>query len=313
MSPPRPNLFLIGSMKSGTSYLSALLAAHPAIFMSSPKEPSHFVEQKVLRRVWPGQWEQGYWRSVERYLSLFADAGGAAVIAEASTFYSQEPLFSGVAERILSFNPSARFVYIMRDPIERTISDYWHRVRWWGERREMLAAIRSDPHYRHVSHYARQLKAYLRYVERERMYILTHEALLADPIGQLSGLYAWLGVDRSFRPSMLGIPDNVLPAVIHQMRGFGLLHRLRCTALYRGVAPYLPRSVRDLGNGLIATRRVRPADVDTSAVESFLRPPQQLQTEELGGLLNRTFPEWTTLYGGENLPARSAAPLSPGP
>jgi hypothetical protein len=119
--------------------------------MSSPKEPCYFVEQKVLRRVWPGQWEQGYWRSVERYLSLFADAGGAAVIAEASTFYSQEPRFSGVAERILSFNPSARFVYIMRDPIERTVSHYWHRVRWWGERREMLSAIRSDPHYRHVS------------------------------------------------------------------------------------------------------------------------------------------------------------------
>jgi hypothetical protein len=175
-------------MKSGTSYLSALLGAHPAIFMSSPKEPCYFVEQKVLRRVWPGQWQQGYWRSVDGYMSLFADAGGAAVIAEASTFYSQEPLFWGVAERILSFNPSARFVYIMRDPIERTISHYWHRVRWWGERREMLSAIRSDPHYRHVSHYARQLKAFLRYVERERMYILTHEALLADPAGQLSGL-----------------------------------------------------------------------------------------------------------------------------
>jgi hypothetical protein len=58
MSPPRPNLFLIGAMKSGTTYLCDLLAAHPEIFMSSPKEPCHFVDPKVLLRAWPGQWDQ---------------------------------------------------------------------------------------------------------------------------------------------------------------------------------------------------------------------------------------------------------------
>ena len=40
-------------MKSGTSYLSELLGAHPAIFMSSEKEPTYFVDPKVLRRGWP--------------------------------------------------------------------------------------------------------------------------------------------------------------------------------------------------------------------------------------------------------------------
>jgi hypothetical protein len=295
MSPLRPNLFLIGAMKSGTTYLSELLGAHPAIFVSSPKEPCHFVDQKVLRRVWPGAWEDGYWRSVERYLSLFAGAAAASVITDASTFYSQEPLFSGVAERIFAFNPGARFVYIMRDPIERTISQYWHHVRWWGEHRPILPAIQSEPHYRHASHYARQLNAYLLQVGRDRVYVLTHEALLADPSGQLSRLYAWLGVDPSFRPAKLGVPNNVLPAVIHQRRDFGLLQRLRVSALYRGAARYIPRRVRNLGFSLIPTRMVRPRDVDTSEVERFLRPRYQRETEELGRLLNRTFPEWTTL------------------
>jgi hypothetical protein len=63
---------------------------------------------------------------------------------------------------------------------------------------------------------------------------------------------------------MLGIRDNVLRAVIHQIRGFGLLHRLRCTALYRGVAPYLPGSVRDLGNGLIGGGELSSAASTTS-------------------------------------------------
>jgi Sulfotransferase family len=314
MSPPRPNLFLIGAMKSGTTYLSELLGAHPQIFMSSPKEPCYFVDPKVLLKVWPGQWDQGYWRSPERYLSLFAAAGEAAVIGEASTVYSQVPTFLEVPERILAFNRQARFVYIMRDPVQRTISHYWHTVRYWGERRPMLEAIRADEHYREVSHYARQLKAYLRHVGRERVYVLIQERLRADPAGELSRLYAWLGVDRAFRPPRLGVPNNVLPPVIHQARGFSFVDRCRRTTMYRQLAPYIPRAVRDFGLLLMPTRRVRPADVDTSAVEAFLRPEQQRQTEELGRLLNRTFPEWRTLYAQRDAPTPAvAAALSRSP
>jgi len=305
---PRPNLFLIGSMKSGTSYLRDLLAAHPSVFMSLPKEPCHFADPQALRRVWTRAWAQGYWRSADRYLNLFAAAGEATVIGEASTVYSQAPLFSQVAERILDFNPSARFIYIMRDPVERTISHYWHRVRWRGERRSMLWAIRSDPHYRAVSHYAYQLNEYLQRVGRERIYTLTHEALLVDPAGQLSRLYAWLGVDASFRPRNLGVPNNVLPSVMQQVRGLGLLDRFRHTALYLNVARYVPRRLRRFGS-VLATRPVRPTEVDTRAVAAFLRPQQQLQTEQLGRLLNRRFREWETLYAQDEsglVAARSA-------
>jgi hypothetical protein len=297
MSPSRPNLFVIGSMKSGTSYLSELLGAHPAIFMSRPKEPSYFVDQKILRRVWPRK--QPYLESAENYLSLFAGAGDAAVIGEGSTVYSQAPTFTGVPERILAFSPQARFIYVMRDPVERTISHYWHRVRWWGERRSMLSALRVDPHYREVSDYARQLKAYLQHVARERIYVLTYEALVAEPAEQLRRVYAWLGVDASFRPAELGILTNVLPAVVDQPRGFGLLDRLRHTETYGRIAPYVPPPVRRFAAAL-AVRPVRPADVDTAEVKAFLQPEQQRQTEELARLLNRSFPEWKTLYARDD-------------
>jgi hypothetical protein len=298
MGNPRPNLFLIGAMKSGTSYLSGLLAAHPAVFMSSPKEPCHFADQKVLRKVWPAAWQQGYWRSVDRYLSLFAAAGDAPVIGEASTVYSQAPLFAGVPERILEFSPDARFIYVIRDPVARTISHYWHRVRWWGEHRPVLSAIRSDPRYTAVSYYARQLEVYLRYVERERVYVLTLEALLADTVNQLSQLYGWLGVDSSFQPSVKDIPSNGLPDIVEQRRGLGMLDRFRRTAVCGKMIPYVPRRVRRLGTRL-AVRPVRPNEVDTTDVKAFLRPLQQPQATELSRLLNRFFPEWMTLYEQE--------------
>ena len=54
------------------------------------------------------------------------------------TNYTKQPLVKGVPEKIRKFNPESRLIYIMRDPIQRTISHYWHRVRWEGEWRPIL-------------------------------------------------------------------------------------------------------------------------------------------------------------------------------
>jgi len=108
-------------------------------------------------------------------------------------------------------------------------------------------------------------------------------------------------VDPSFRPVKLGIPNNVLPAVVEQVRGFGLLRSLSYHTMYRRLAPYIPHPLRRFATGL-AVRRVRPADVDTRTAQAFLRPEQQRQTEELAGLLNRGFPEWRTLYAQTDQP-----------
>ena len=295
MKNPRPNLFLIGAMKSGSGYLHKLLGAHPAIFMSSEKEPHYFVDPNVLRQQWHVGWARGYWRSEDRYLNLFAAAGDAAVIAEASTGYSKLPMYTRVAERILNFNPHARFIYLMRDPVERTVSHYWHFTLNSKEHRPMLAAIQSNPEYTDVSYYARQLRGYLRHVGRERIFVLTMEELAANPAEQMSRVYEWLGVDSSFRPP--DIPArHVTPAVVDQARGgLTFLHRLRASPSYGKIALHIPRAARKLGSRL-AIRRVRRAETSTLEVRAYLRPLQLRQTEELARLLGRPFPEWRTLY-----------------
>ena len=295
MPARRPNLFLIGSMKAGTTYLSELLSTHPAVFMSLPREPCHFADPRVLRKTWPLMYRLGYWRSAERYLNLFANAGDARIIAEGSTVYTQAPRFAQVPERILAACPDAKFIYIIRDPIERTLSHYWHRVWWWGERRPIAEAIRADSHYIDTSYYAYQLEIYLRHVARERIHVLTLEELVTEPLTHLARLFSWLGIDPTFRPILDGAFSNPTPAIVEQARGFGVLDRIRKSRLYAGIGPHVPAQLRKLAVKL-AVREVRTAEVPTEAVKAYLRPIQRRQTTELSELLGREFPEWTTLF-----------------
>lgn len=284
-----PNLFCIGAMKSGTTYLSQLLGSHPEIFICSPREPCFFLDPKQLRRVWPYMWQCGFWRSEDTYLQLFADAGEAKYVGDASTFYSASP---DVAPRIHRFDPDARIVYVMRDPVERTISHYWHSVNHFSETRGPLAAIRNDPYYIAVSHYARQLTPYLNYFGAQRVYTLTFEELVARPVETVQSLYAWLGVEAAFVPPEIDIPLNVTPDTVTQARGWALA--LSRTALWRRIRSYRPEALRKL-MASFAARRVCPADISMTAVIEFLRPIQREQTRELSRLLNRGFPEWTAL------------------
>ena len=93
----KPNLFLIGSMKSGTTTLHDLLAEHPDISMSEPKEPCYFVDPDLLKNLWPEMWRMGYWKDEQAYLALFSGKSGAKYFGESSTDYTKMPKISGVA------------------------------------------------------------------------------------------------------------------------------------------------------------------------------------------------------------------------
>ena len=297
MNRRKPNLFVIGAMKSGTSYLRKLLRAHPDIFMCDPEEPSYFVDPPQLRMVWRDMWRRGLWRSEEQYLELFRPAGDARILGEASTNYTKLPLVTGVCERIGDFNPEARFVYVMRDPVERAISHYWHMVRFHAEHRPIAQAVRQDPQYLTVSDYAMQLRPYLRRFGRDRFAILIHEQLVADPAGQMRDLYRWLGVNPLAADfSRFAEPENVGPDVLRMPGWKGIPRRLGQEPALQIAIEWIPRNVFEVMSQL-TTREVRRRTVDATEAVAFLRSQQRRQADELAMLLGMSFPEWTTLYG----------------
>jgi len=281
-------------MKSGSTTLHELLAEHPAICMSEPKEPCFFVDPAVLRERWPEMWSMGFWRDEAAYLRLFEGKPEAVWRGESSTDYSKRPRFDGVAERIAAYSPDARIIYIMRDPVKRSMSHYWHMVEHRGETRAPLAAILEDPHYAQVSHYAMQLRPYLEKFGATRVLSLTFEGLVAEPLQTVKQVYEWLGVDAGFVPPDPRSARNRTPDEVRQQRkGTQLLRAFRHSSLWNSIGQRVPKVLRRAGVAMLE-RQVQWRKVDTSAAEEHLRRLHRPQIDELTAMLGRSFPEWTT-------------------
>ena len=285
-------------MKSGTHLLYRLLSSHPSILMSVPKEPSYFVAPRQLRDLQPQLWRLGYWRDETRYLRLFQPGDSKPYAGEASVYYTHLPLATGVAAKIKAFNPHSRLIYIMRDPIERTISHYWHRVVYNDEYRPLQQAIEEDRRYRDVSHYAMQLAPYLEAFGPSQLKTLTLEELIGNYSETSKSIFQWLEVDPPCEIPPLA-QENVGPTVMKRetrwwsaLRSFSRRHEL--DDLLASAVGSLPAKARNYGAARTG-RLVSRNEAATEDVIRFLKPLQRQETRELSALLRRQFPEWRTL------------------
>lgn len=280
----KPNLFIIGAAKSGTTSLHAYLAQHPEIFMSDPKEPGFFVPEITY-----------YPKDEAWYLGLFEEAGEARVVGESSTHYSKLPTYRGVAERVRAFAPDARLIYLMRDPIDRAVSHYWHNARQFEEARPLGEALERDVQYRAYGDYAMQLAPWFERFGRDRVLTLVFEEMVADPSGTLDLVFRWLGLDPA--PGEIELEArNTRPGEVVKARGRGIVNRLRYSSLWSAVSPRVPQALKDRAKKL-ALERVRPADVGTDDAVRLLRPWARTKIGELEQVLGRTFDPWTTSLG----------------
>lgn len=178
-----PELIVIGGMKCGSTTLHSYLAEHPDIAMARDKELNYFVAERNWARGW------------EWYTSQFDPQ--APLRGETSPNYTKASLYAGVAERIAEALPEVKIVYIVRDPVERTLSHYAHNVAEGQETRSIVEALLESEsnHYLECSRYAKQLAEYDRRIDSERIHVLLLEELSRDPVAVLRRLYDFLEVE----------------------------------------------------------------------------------------------------------------------
>jgi hypothetical protein len=238
-----PNFIVIGAAKAGTTALYWYLAEHPQVFMSPVKETNYFAYGLDARgRLLYGDPDVHRFpvKSLMEYEQLFAQAGDAVAVGEASPIYLECP---EAANRIRELLPATRIICSLRHPVERAYSDYQMYLRWRGRQldpaRDLTATsewARRDSRWMQIGRYHEQLKRYFDVFPRSQIHVFLFDDLKRGTLPAVQNVYRFLGIDPTFVPD-LEAPHNLggMPAS-RLLEGF-----LTSRAIRSAVEPWIPK------------------------------------------------------------------------
>lgn len=272
-----PNFLIIGAMKAGTTSLYEYLRRHPDIFMPATKELNFFVAER--------NWSRG----LSWYEKQFEGAGSAIAIGEATTHYTRHPYFTDVPERIAATLPKVRFIYLVRQPIERMRSEYIYRRLGGWEKRPLEEAWREDPTYVDGSRYASQIEQYLRFFTSSQLLILKSEDLQVERLPTVHKTLSFLGVregwtDPALHRDFHRTAEQRMPSAV------GLL--VRRLPLYQNLAGAAPGSLKRAYKRL-ATRKIEPDEAAvTDSLARWAREQLQEEVKRLERYMEEDLDHW---------------------
>jgi len=211
-----PDFIIGGAMKCGTSSLHHILAQHPSIFIPDG-EQDLFAIDDIEQHPYFFPWIRGSWYShnyeqnLERYLewyrSLFSGRSGSeTLLGEDSTAY----LSSAKAPcRIAKVLPNVKLIFLLRDPVERTYSHYWHWVKTGRAIYGFEETLRYAPAtLLQRSFYKTQIERYFACFPRDRIKIILFEQFVQHTERVVDDVLEFLGVDRTMDLSTISKHKN---------------------------------------------------------------------------------------------------------
>lgn len=196
----QPNFIIGGTSAGGTSYLSAILVQHPQIYLPKEMRP----EPHYFYKSWEYEKEHDYYLS--RWFSNVSET--AIAIGERSSSY----LFGGetVAKRIAAVYPNMKFIFTLRNPIERTWANYRYTVLQGLEDLSFDDALKDEarrvreqtgiwaeiqPHnYTGRGFYSAQICEYFKYFPAKNLLLIKSELLSSQTDVELRKIHEFLGL-----------------------------------------------------------------------------------------------------------------------
>ena len=192
----KPNLFIPGAAKSGTTTLHNLLNNHPDICMSSNKEPV-------------------YWNNAEfdnlndeakiKYSNIFKDKT-KKIIGESTTSYM---FYDSFIERVnKNYETPPKLIFVLRNPIDRFNSHYWWMKGLGLEKKNFENALNNDlkKEFKPYSYYPKyyfQFGLYSKWIQRfidnfglENIKIITLESLISNQLDTVNSCFDFLGLKK---------------------------------------------------------------------------------------------------------------------
>lgn len=203
-----PDFFLVGAPRCGTTALSRYLADNPQVCFSRPKEPHYFALLAPDSSL--ADLETAY---LSRHFAHHH--AGHRAIGEGSVSYLYSP---HAIERILAVNPDARFIAMLRNPLEMLPSYHLRMLFILCEDVEDFAAAwrlqdarARGEHvprhcidarlllYREVARYGVRIERLYRVAGRERCHVVVFDDLARDPAAVYREVLKFIGVDDDGR------------------------------------------------------------------------------------------------------------------
>jgi hypothetical protein len=292
----RPNFFIVGAPKSGTTALYHYLKQHPEIFMSEVKEP-HFFGTDLVRPF--------SIRNEQEYLSLFSKARNAKRVGEASVGYL---LSKRAALEIKKFCPSARIIIMLRNPVDMIYAGHSELV--YGGVEDILdfeAALNAEEDrrrglrvpvashfpgeaflYREAGRYSDKVKRYLDVFGRESVQIIIFDDFITETSRIYRQTCQFLGVSSQFEPRFEIINPNKI--VRNRILG-NFLNSPALRRLARGFMPFAARRV--IGRSLLRLNtRYEPRPPMPLELRRRLQAEFAPEVEQLSRLLGRDLTYW---------------------
>jgi hypothetical protein len=225
------------------------LLQHPQFFGGLNKE-LHFFDYRYEKGA---SWYQAMF-PLERDLPV------GAITGEATPFYLFHPL---VPARVAEILPKVKLLVLLRNPVDRAISHYYHAVRRGREKRPIMQALDEEQmligpekarlanaeifkpeQFRRYSYterglYAEQLERWFRYFPRDQFFIRPSESFYSGGAQFMRDVFAFLEIDADFvvpdvTPSNVGIDRSDDPEVVARLESYFAPHNHRLEALLGG-------------------------------------------------------------------------------
>ncbi|MEO8509619.1 MAG: sulfotransferase [Chloroflexota bacterium] len=295
----RPDFFIVGAPKSGTTAMYEYLRAHPQLFLPERKELRFFGSDLEVRdRPQP---------SLDAYLAFFADGGEARRIGTAYVWY----LYSQrAAAEIRDFAPNADIIAMLRNPIEMVWSLHSeHLFNGNEDIRDFTAALDAEAdrqnglripahahlpqglHYSQVPRYAEQLERYFTTFGRDRVHVILYDDFAADVRSSYRAVLSFLGVEPGSSPPAFEVINANKRTRSEWFRHFLARPPELPRRIIRTVVPAsLRRAAYERGKRMnVAATRREPMP---SATRERLRRVFQPEVERLSLLIGRDLSDW---------------------
>ena len=233
---------IVGAMKCGTTSLFFYLAEHPEIAPCRKKETFFFSAPC---------WSKGF----DWYQSLWEDwnPNQHKIALEGSVDYTRIPTYTNAAERIFSLKDRAnfKFIYIMRNPIDRIESHYTHGLAAGWQEIEKSGSKTIDRDLIVPSLYAMQIAEYYKRFPAENILLLNFDDLKTNPKDLLKQVCQFLEIDPNYEFEAINKVHN---ANKQRLVNESLWRRLKKVSFFRFFARKISKKQKAKIYGLLGKK-----------------------------------------------------------